>query len=272
MGIGALCNLEHRGATGAEPTPATARASSSRCPTASCGPWPASSCPAPGHYAVGIASCRPATRRPPRPAAASRRSSPSEGLGCSAGATCPPTPTDLGATARSASCHVPQLFVADGPGGARGASTSTAGLRGAQAHRARTARRPAASTSRQPVEPHLVYKGMLTTPQLGEFFPDLLDERSRAPRAGALPVLDQHLPVVAAGAPVPVHRPQRRDQHRAGQPQLDAGPRGAAGQRPVPRRPRALFPICTPAAATPPASTRCSSCCTWAGYRCPTPC
>ena len=44
--------------------------------------------------------------------------------------------------------------------------------------------------------------------------------------AGAQPLLHQHVPVVAARAPVPVPGPQRRDQHRAGQPQLDARPRG----------------------------------------------
>ncbi len=61
----------------------------------------------------------------------------------------------------------------------------------------------------------LVYKGMLTTPQLAEFFPDLSDERVRVGAgAGAQPLLDQHVPVVAARAPVPLHRPQRRDQHR----------------------------------------------------------
>ena len=46
-----------------------------------------------------------------------------------------------------------------------------------------------------------------------------------ADRVGALPgapaLLDQHLPVLAAGAPLPLHRPQRRDQHRARQRQLD---------------------------------------------------
>ena len=58
------------------------------------------------------------------------------------------------------------------------------------------------------------------------------------PGPGPLPVLHQHLPVLAAGPPVPVHRAQRRDQHRPGQPELDAGPRGDAGQRPVPARRR----------------------------------
>ena len=45
--------------------------------------------------------------------------------------------------------------------------------------------------------------------------------------AGASALFDQHLPVLAAGAPVPLHLPQRRDQHGARQHQLDGG--AAAG-------------------------------------------
>ena len=41
--------------------------------------------------------------------------------------------------------------------------------------------------------------------------------------AGASALLDQHVPVVASGAPVPLHLPQRRDQHGARQHQLDGG-------------------------------------------------
>ena len=48
------------------------------------------------------------------------------------------------------------------------------------------------------------------------------------PGARALALLDQHVPQLAAGAPVPLRLPQRRDQHGAGQPQLDARSRGAA--------------------------------------------
>ncbi len=89
----------------------------------------------------------------------------------------------------------------------------------------------------------LVYKGMLTTPQLGRVLPRPARRAGRVGAGpGALPLLHQHVPVVAAGPPVPLHRPQRRDQHGAGQPQLDAGPRGAAGQRPAARRPRAHLP------------------------------
>ena len=76
--------------------------------------------------------------------------------------------------------------------------------------------------------------------------PVLPRPRRRADRLGAgrraLSLLDQHLPELAARPPVPLHRPQRRDQHGDGQPQLDAGPRGPARLRPDPRRPRASLP------------------------------
>ena len=88
----------------------------------------------------------------------------------------------------------------------------------------------------------IVYKGMLTTPQLGAVLPrpHRPAHRERA-AAGALAVLDQHLPVVAAGPPVPLRRPQRRDQHGAGQPELDARPRGDGRQRSA-ARPRQGVP------------------------------
>ena len=88
----------------------------------------------------------------------------------------------------------------------------------------------------------LVYKGMLTTDQLGVVFPDLTDGVRERHRARAQPVLDEHLPVLAAGPPVPLHRAQRRDQHDPRQPQLDAHPRDAARVRPDPGRPQAAVP------------------------------
>lgn len=45
-------------------------------------------------------------------------------------------------------------------------------------------------------------------------------------RPGALPLLHQHLPVLAARPAVPAARAQRGDQHRARQPRLDGGPGG----------------------------------------------
>ncbi len=71
----------------------------------------------------------------------------------------------------------------------------------------------------------VVYKGMLTPDQLEPFYADL---QRRAvgvrPVPRALALQHQHVPVVAARAPVPHARPQRRDQHRAGQRELDARP------------------------------------------------
>ena len=61
-------------------------------------------------------------------------------------------------------------------------------------------------------------------------------------RDRAQSVLHQHLPVLAALAPVPVRRAQRRDQHRAREPQPHARPRGDAGQRSHPRRPAPALP------------------------------
>ena len=48
----------------------------------------------------------------------------------------------------------------------------------------------------------------------------------------------QHLPVVEAGPPLSLHRPQRRDQHGAGQRQLDERPPAHPGVGPAGPRPR----------------------------------
>ena len=70
----------------------------------------------------------------------------------------------------------------------------------------------------------LIYKGMLTANQIDGMFPDLADpELAVGAGAGAPAVQHQHLPVLAAGAPLPLRRPQRRDQHAARQHQLDEG-------------------------------------------------
>ena len=63
---------------------------------------------------------------------------------------------------------------------------------------------------------------------LTQFYPDLQDPRLESVGGGVPPaLLDQHAAAVAARAPVPLSRPQRRDQHDSGQPQLGAGPRPA---------------------------------------------
>ena len=170
-----------------------------------------------------------------------------------------------------------------GPGAAR--------LRGAQARRARTRHegpRPGRPGPRnrllpKPFRPDVRLQGHADHAAAQGVLPGPAG-RSAHQRAGhrALAVLDQHVPVVAAGPPVPADRPQRRDQHRHRQRELDAGARGADQHRRVrfgPRRaairlePRQDRSRSAPRAPrTPRASTRCSSCCTSAAAACRTPC
>ncbi len=87
-------------------------------------------------------------------------------------------------------------------------------------------------------------------------------------RARALALLDQHVPELGARAPVPLHRPQRRDQHAARQRELDARARVAARLRrcsaPTSRR---SCRSCGRAARTRRRSTTCSSCSCWRAGR-----
>ena len=59
-------------------------------------------------------------------------------------------------------------------------------------------------------------------------------------RARPLALQHEHVPHVGARAPVPAHRAQRRDQHAARQPDVDARARGAPRERGVRRAPRRL--------------------------------
>ena len=122
------------------------------------------------------------------------------------------------------------------------------GLHRAQAHRAR-ARQPHRRRRLLPVAvvSHLRLQGHAHHRPAAAVLPRPQRQPGRVGAgAGALPLLHQHLPVVAAGAPVPVRRPQRRDQHGPGQPQLDAGPRGPAALEPAPGRARPHLPDLQP--------------------------
>ena len=79
-------------------------------------------------------------------------------------------------------------------------------------------------------------------------------------RRRALPLLDQHVPVLAARAAAAHARAQRRDQHRQRQPQLDAGAPVAARIRAARRHRVRSCPSAPRVRATPRRSTRCSSC------------
>ena len=77
----------------------------------------------------------------------------------------------------------------------------------------------------------IIYKGLVLGKELGAYYRDLAGRRRRIGlRAGASALLDQHLPVLAAGPSLSLHLPQWRDQHGARQLQLDGG---APGQHEV---------------------------------------
>jgi hypothetical protein len=65
----------------------------------------------------------------------------------------------------------------------------------------------------------LIYKGMLTTPELAQFFPDLIDERMESSMAL---VHSRFSTNTAARASVSLHCAQRRNQHGARKSKLDA--------------------------------------------------
>jgi hypothetical protein len=85
----------------------------------------------------------------------------------------------------------------------------------------------------------VVYKGLLLADQVGTYLPRPAGQALRlGPGPGAPALLDQHLPRMAAGPPVPLRGAQRRNQHRQGQLQLDEGARrrdvfARAGRRPA---------------------------------------
>ena len=263
QGLTALRNLEHRGASGSEPDSGDGAGILVQVPDAFYRAVVPVELPAKGLYAVGTAFLPTNPRAAVDAQLAIERIAAEEGLRVITWRDLPVDPkgAGVGRTAASVMPVFRQLFLA-----AADPELSPYALeRRAYVTRKRAEHEtgtyfPSLSTRT------VVYKGMLTTGQLQPFFPDLLDERFASALALVhTPLLDQHLPELAARAPLPLHRAQRRDQHREGQPQLDAGPRGrcCAGRTSCPTTCPGCSRSAAPARPTPRRSTRCSSCCTW---------
>ena len=229
-GLTVLERLAHRGASGPRSRRATAPASWCRSRTAS---WSGGGRAA-GFSLPDVGRLRgrpglPARRRrrraqgPRRRRAAGRRGGPD---GARVARRARPSPTGLGKTAlgampRSSRCSSRRSTRPR----RRHHGARAPRLRAAQAGRAR-GRRPLLPVA---VGPHHRLQGHAHLRAAAPVLPRPARPAVRVgPGPGALPLLDQHLPQLAAGPPVPLPGPQRRDQHAGRQPQLDAGPRGAA--------------------------------------------
>ena len=174
-GLRALTNLEHRGATGAEPDTGDGAGILIQVPDRLLRGVIGDHLPPAGEYAVGMAFLPPDADTASRARDEIGRIMESEGLNVVAWREVPTDPSSLGATARAAMPRFEHLVVAPGDG-----------RRGIEIDRL-------AFIARKRVEHELVgevatyfpslssrtlvYKGMLTTPQLSAFYPDLTDER-----------------------------------------------------------------------------------------------
>ena len=175
LGIGALCNMEHRGATGAEADTGDGAGILIQVPDRFLREVVAFALPAAGQYAVGLAFLPSGTGDAEKAQASIEAIVVDEGLTVLGWRAVPVEPGCLGKGARAVMPSIVQLFIAD-PAGADGIALD----RKVFVVRKRV-------EHELPVEQStffpslsartLVYKGMFTTPQLADFFSDLGDER-----------------------------------------------------------------------------------------------
>jgi glutamate synthase (NADPH/NADH) large chain len=192
--LGALCNLDHRGASGAEVNTGDGAGILLQVPDAFLRDVVDFPLPPAGAYGVGIAFLPVDPTDAEKAVAKVEQIVSEEGLAVLGWRDVPVDDSMIGPTARSVMPRFRQLFVADpGRADSPGESGATSGIdldrklfvvRKRCEHEVLDAQFGAADTEAQGAiyfpsfsSRTLVYKGMLTTPQLAEFFPDLADER-----------------------------------------------------------------------------------------------
>ncbi|MEN3273072.1 MAG: glutamate synthase large chain, partial [Actinomycetota bacterium] len=170
-GLRALCNLDHRGAAGAEPTTGDGAGLLLQIPDAFLRAVVDFPLPDAGTYATGIAFLPADAAEAASTVAAIEKLVDDEGLTVLGWRDVPTDDSQLGATAKAAQPSFRQLFV--GGDGATGLALErrTFVLRKRIEHEVRDVYFPSLSSRT------IVYKGMLTTLQLETFFGDLTDER-----------------------------------------------------------------------------------------------
>ncbi len=175
LGITALCNMEHRGATGAEAETGDGAGILIHIPDAFFRAVTDFDLPAMGAYAAGMAFLPQSDDKADAAARRVEEIIAEEGLRVLGWRNVPVNPECLGASALAVMPTFRQLFL-DDPNGATGIDLDRKIFvaRKRIEHELTGEMRtyfPSLSSRT------LVYKGMLTTPELGEFFPDLWDER-----------------------------------------------------------------------------------------------
>ncbi|HEU4491543.1 MAG TPA: glutamate synthase large subunit [Jiangellales bacterium] len=168
----ALRNLEHRGASGAEPDSGDGAGILVQVPDAFLRAVAGFPLPEPGSYAVGLAFLPDDDAAARAAVAVVERLARAEGLAVLGWRDVPVTPELLGATARSTMPRFRQLFVTAAAGRVSGVALERLAfcLRKRAEHQAEVYFASLSSRT-------LVYKGMLTTGQLEPFFPDVSDRR-----------------------------------------------------------------------------------------------
>ncbi|MHB1534354.1 MAG: glutamate synthase large subunit [Acidimicrobiales bacterium] len=169
MGLESLCHLEHRGASGAETNTGDGAGLLIQVPDTFLRAVTAFELPPAGAYATGIAFLAADPADAQRARAAIDMLIVSEGLTALGWREVPVTDDALGSIARGAMPSFWQLFL----GGAEGLDLE----RRAFILRKRVEHEIDGTYFASLSARTLVYKGMLTAPQVGEFFTDLTDER-----------------------------------------------------------------------------------------------
>ena len=175
-GVGALCNMEHRGATGAESDTGDGAGILIQIPDKFLRAVAGVDLPLAGAYACGMAFLPSNANDAEKAVEAIERILGEEGLRPLGWREVPVNPDCLGKTSRSVMPSFRHLFVADAVGSASGIDLDRKLFvaRKRIEHELPNEQRtyfPSLSSRT------LVYKGMFTTPQLGAFFPDLADDR-----------------------------------------------------------------------------------------------
>ena len=174
-GLGALCNMEHRGATGAEAETGDGAGVLIQIPDRFLRAVVSFELPVVGSYIVGMAFLPSDIAQAARAQLSIEKIVADEGLSVLGWREVPVDPTTLGAGARAVMPTFRQVFIND-PQGASGIDLD----RKVFVARKRIEHElPAELKTYFPSLScrTLIYKGMFTTPQLGAFYPELADER-----------------------------------------------------------------------------------------------